>query len=180
MKRAGRLNWALSFLLTILVAWYIAASVGSRATISAFTALAASLCGFTGGWVGWRTRKAHKRQTPLRQVRLQRCCRTRLPNFKTQGLSVDSRASPRSVGQRQVQAADERIGQNTYLKHMLVLQVRTTSAIASCLWALEVFLQLAKAMLTGGAIATMRAEEKLNKDVIVLCGERSWPLWCPT
>ena len=69
MKRAGRLNCALSFLLTVLVAWYIAASIGSRATISAFTALAAALCGFTGGWIGWRTSKAHKRQTPLRQVR---------------------------------------------------------------------------------------------------------------
>jgi hypothetical protein len=31
-------------------------------------------------------------------------------------------------------------------------------------------------MLAGGAIATMREEEKLNKDVIVLCGECSWPL----
>ena len=80
MKRAGRLNWALSLLLAVLVAWYMAASVGSRATISAFTALAASLCGFTGGWVGWRTRKAHKRQTPLRQVRFQRCCNTRFAN----------------------------------------------------------------------------------------------------
>jgi hypothetical protein len=69
IKRAGRLNCALSCLLTVLVTWYIAASVGSRATISAFTALAASLCGFTGGWVGWRTPKAHKKQTPLRQVR---------------------------------------------------------------------------------------------------------------
>lgn len=68
MKRAGRLNCALSFLLTVLVAWYIAASVGSRATISAFTALAAAMCGCTGGWIGWRTSKAHKRQTPLSQV----------------------------------------------------------------------------------------------------------------
>ena len=59
---------------------------------------------------------------------------------------------------------------------MCVLQVRSTCAIATCLWAVEVFLQLVKAMLTGGAIATMREEEKLNKDVIVLCGKRTWPL----
>ena len=68
MKRAGRLNCALSFLVAILVAWYAVTGGGSRATISAFTALAAALCGFIGGWVGWRTRKAHKRHTPLRQV----------------------------------------------------------------------------------------------------------------
>ena len=52
--------------------------------------------------------------------------------------------------------------------------MRSTCAIASCLWALEVFLQLARAMLEGGAIMTMREEKKMNKDVILLCGE------CPT
>lgn len=51
--------------------------------------------------------------------------------------------------------------------------MRSTCAIASCLWALEVFLQLARAMLEGGAIMTLREEKKLNKDMIILCGEWS-------
>ena len=32
-------------------------------------------------------------------------------------------------------------------------------------------LQLGKAMLTGGAVTTMREQKKLNREVIVLCGE---------
>ena len=54
---------------------------------------------------------------------------------------------------------------------MCVTQVRSTSAIAFCLWILEIFLQLAKAMLDGGSIATMREQKKLNKDAVVLFGE---------
>ena len=51
--------------------------------------------------------------------------------------------------------------------------MRSTGAIATCLWVLEVLLQLGKAMLEHGAIATMREQKKLNKDVITLCGAQA-------